>query len=850
MDGAGFAISGNPGWHITGVCMNGRVRVTVKNMVIESFFFGIYFSASSTISVFGNVIFNNAWVGVYVSSSSAYADIFGNSILNNSESGIYIFDSAETYVFDNYVAGNKIGVHIDHAWRNHVYSNNVVDNSEGVTLASGSSENSVVGNNLTSNECGVLLKRNLGIISSNKFYRNSFVDNIAQVNVVEGCVNTWDDGYPSGGNYWSDYTGIDEKNGPHQDLLGSDGMGDTQYIINAENRDHYPLMVPLPTTVKQIEVSGFNVYRVGDTVFGAINFTYLEARSDCMVQFQVMDPQGRYVHEENRTVSLPATEVSIFFTWLSGNPRSGDYYSRFRVMNSTNAQLFDSGWFHGFNKAEQVFIYDLGILQENDYRAYSSPLNILRGQQAVFSFSRSSWVEYIKISMEGARGSDILAVVGNESLQQTSTKYILDQQATMRILNVPEGSYNFTFIAVSDTVQLTNVSIETGSKSNPALSYKLTDKTQAVNRIEGLCNATRTYMLLAGFCTNTTEQISFSIINATGTLAYSGVSNATLFALKNSTEFTFDYQLPMQETTSSLTFNLTLVESRESVVWSVPLVSKNPPCTIDLRASSEVRYYKMPSALKCILNWGDHYFHDVDSEDLEALNVTDVKIVDIGVESNVLRNVTINFKAKNTYVWRFLWMSAYVYYDLYVSPVRVLDGDIEVMKSFVAYDETEEVTVSGVPVVYVNGLPQVDFSIEFRKSVVMNIIDWVFRKGLKLLVQGYAADVFGEIAIAVMNAVADYFKSSLSADDVWRILYAGATATIQHEIDDLLVKSFGTHELPLLLEHIGSYSLIVFIMDHEPGFAWRIIGSHGGSLVRSCNVSWKVLRRSLGYWKR
>jgi len=26
--------------------------------------------------------------------------------------------------------------------------------------------------------------------------------------------NVWNDGYPSGGNYWSDYTGVDEKVDP------------------------------------------------------------------------------------------------------------------------------------------------------------------------------------------------------------------------------------------------------------------------------------------------------------------------------------------------------------------------------------------------------------------------------------------------------------------------------------------------------------------------------------------------------------------------------------------------------------------------------------------------------------
>jgi hypothetical protein len=52
----------------------------------------------------------------------------------------------------------------------------------------------------------------------------------------------WDNGYPDGGNYWSDYTGTDVYSGAGQNIPGSDGIGDTPYVINTSNRDNYPLM--------------------------------------------------------------------------------------------------------------------------------------------------------------------------------------------------------------------------------------------------------------------------------------------------------------------------------------------------------------------------------------------------------------------------------------------------------------------------------------------------------------------------------------------------------------------------------------------------------------------------------
>ena len=41
---------------------------------------------------------------------------------------------------------------------------------------------------------------------------------------------------------WSDYSGLDLNNGPFQNETGSDGIGDSPYIVNVFNRDNYPLI--------------------------------------------------------------------------------------------------------------------------------------------------------------------------------------------------------------------------------------------------------------------------------------------------------------------------------------------------------------------------------------------------------------------------------------------------------------------------------------------------------------------------------------------------------------------------------------------------------------------------------
>ena len=70
-----------------------------------------------------------------------------------------------------------------------------------------------------------------------------------------GYANFWDDGYPSGGNYWSDYTGVDLFSGSYQNETGSDGIGDAPYIIDENNVDRYPLMGPFNGFNTSVEYS-------------------------------------------------------------------------------------------------------------------------------------------------------------------------------------------------------------------------------------------------------------------------------------------------------------------------------------------------------------------------------------------------------------------------------------------------------------------------------------------------------------------------------------------------------------------------------------------------------------------
>ena len=107
-------------------------------------------------------------------------------------------------------------------------------------LAGSITRENIIGNNITANRHGA------HPYQGNKFYHNNFIDSTDKHVYVDlpGQVNSWDNGYPSGGNYWTNYTGVDEKKGQSQNEAGNDGIGDTPFVIDDNNLDNFPLMAP------------------------------------------------------------------------------------------------------------------------------------------------------------------------------------------------------------------------------------------------------------------------------------------------------------------------------------------------------------------------------------------------------------------------------------------------------------------------------------------------------------------------------------------------------------------------------------------------------------------------------
>jgi len=383
VDGAGYTVQGEGSETggafelYIGIKLSYGNNVTVKNVEVTDFAFGIFLVYSSNNTLTGNTASNNAHDGIRLERSSNNT-LAGNTVSYNERSGIHLDSSSNNVLAGNNASNNGDGIYLwdsrDNVFAgntasfnnrygiwvrsgNNVLSSNTASNNEyGIYLSS--SNNNLSGNTasnneydfgvegyslsgfinyvdtsntvdgkpiyylidkanavidaqtnagtiyaincnnmtirdltLTKNEYGVLFwdtanskienvttsNNGYGIYlrgsSNNVFFHNNFVNNTKYGSVQQvsgyGSINAWDDGYPSGGNFWSDYTGVDMKSGSYQNETGSDGIGDMPYTIDADNQDNYPLMSPWGDVEPPVADAGSN-----QSVFQGMTVTF------------------------------------------------------------------------------------------------------------------------------------------------------------------------------------------------------------------------------------------------------------------------------------------------------------------------------------------------------------------------------------------------------------------------------------------------------------------------------------------------------------------------------------------------------------------------------------------------
>jgi parallel beta-helix repeat protein len=287
---------------------NVNSSVLSGNYVANNAQHGIYLLNSRNSSIVGNTLAQNSNTGIYLDHEwSSY--VSGNNVTGG-YCGTYIWFSSNiiltqnklmgmlcgvemTYLSNNVISENSItatdvGITLDNTDVNSIYGNNMTNNGLGIRFMQFSSNNTISGNSIRSLVTlngvglyfGTLSNNNLVVendieenkeafqfwnCSNNCIYHNNVINNTYQVHIYfNTSANIWDNGYPSGGNYWSNYNGTDAFRGVYQDETGCDGIGDAPNVIDPQNIDNYPLMGPFgPLTMTGENVTVFPTDDVG-----------------------------------------------------------------------------------------------------------------------------------------------------------------------------------------------------------------------------------------------------------------------------------------------------------------------------------------------------------------------------------------------------------------------------------------------------------------------------------------------------------------------------------------------------------------------------------------------------------
>jgi hypothetical protein len=183
---------------------------------------------------------------------------------------------------------------------------------------------------------------------NNKVYHNNLIDNgdgSGQACSMWTFENEWDDGYPSGGNYWRDYNGTDND---------GDGIGDTPYEIlvflyGYNDYDFYPVMEPFDddtyppvtqisfnpsnpngengwyisdvtiTLLAKDYLSGINAtyYRVNEGVWEIYESPFIisEEGDDILIEYYSDDIFGNVEDVKSTTLDIDKTPPNMTVEW-------------------------------------------------------------------------------------------------------------------------------------------------------------------------------------------------------------------------------------------------------------------------------------------------------------------------------------------------------------------------------------------------------------------------------------------------------------------------------------------------------------------------------------------------------
>ena len=216
-----------------------------SNIIKDCDILGLFLEEANYNNIYNNIFTNILNTStIYLCNSSSYNIISSNNITNCCCTIDIGNGSHHNNISDNNIINNSIGIYllINSTSNNSIFKNTIYNSTYYGIFIDEATNNNIFENLFEKNDVGIKTN-NQDLPNKNIIYHNNFINNTEHF--YDEWNQTWDNGYPSGGNYWDDYTYSDTFLGINQNDTGSDGIGDTPYDISIDDtQDKYPLIYP------------------------------------------------------------------------------------------------------------------------------------------------------------------------------------------------------------------------------------------------------------------------------------------------------------------------------------------------------------------------------------------------------------------------------------------------------------------------------------------------------------------------------------------------------------------------------------------------------------------------------